>query len=94
MESEKVEGSTIENVFMKIVLKEQDNKIVFVDELDMIKSEILRIISDVVELSHFFKRPETTISKTDNEFIWKVPLDDEVVENIKNQITSVIKDNI
>ncbi len=49
---EKQFDSNIENVFMSLVLTEKDNKIEFTDELSFVKSEILRIIQDLVELTH------------------------------------------
>ena len=69
---EKEFNSPIENVFMTLVLMEKDNQISFTDDLSFVKSEILRIITDLVELSHTFKRPESSISKSEKEYLWKV----------------------
>jgi len=91
---EKQFDSNIENVFMLLVLTEKDNKIEFTDDLSFVKSEILRIITDLVELTHQFKRPETSISKSDKEYLWKIPLDDEIVDDVNENITEVLEENM
>ena len=84
----------IEEVFLVIKLKDEDQMISFTDGLDFIKQELLKLIKIVVETSHNIPRPENSWSRSDKTCLSKVPLDDQVVIELSQEIEEIIEMNI
>jgi hypothetical protein len=76
----------LEDIFLVVKLKDEDNTIVFYDGLHHIKEELIRVINEVVSCSHSFPRPENTLARRDKQTIWKVAFEDELVCRIEAEI--------
>lgn len=91
---EKDPKGEIEEVFLVIKLKDEDQIISFTDPLDYIKQELLKLIKMVVETSHNIPRPENSWSRSDKTCLSKVPLNDQVVIEVTEEIEEIIDENI
>jgi len=60
-------------------LKYEDG-VKFADSLDYVKQKLLELIGSFVETSHNFSRPDNTLAKTEKTIIWKIEMEDEVVQ--------------
>jgi len=94
VEMEKDPKGGIEEVFLVIKLKDEDQIISFTDSLDLIKQELLKLIKIVVETSHNIPRPENSWSRSDKTCLSKVLNDDQVVIQVTDEIEEIIEINI
>lgn len=94
VQMEKDPKGGIEEVFLVIKLKDEDQIISFTDSLDYIKQELLKLVKMVVETSFNIPRPENSWSRSDKNCLSKVPLDDQVVVELTVEIDEIIEGNI
>lgn len=56
---------------------ERDGKMHFEDTIPTIKDQLLRIFDELIKVSHQLARPETSLRKSDKQFLPEMTLDDE-----------------
>jgi hypothetical protein len=84
----------IEDVFLVLEMKDEENQILFNTPLQEIKGLLLQIIEMVYSVSHNFSRAEVTISRSDKNRLWEILEKDEVVQGVTNEIESIIDSNL
>jgi dynein heavy chain len=97
IEMEKNPRGGIEDVFLIVKLRDDEVEgiIQFADGLDFVKNELLRIVRDIVETSHNFGRPEyNNNARGDKQMLTKVPLDDQIVNEVAEEIEMVLDSNL
>lgn len=87
--------SPIEDVFLVVKLKYEQNKIEFADNLfQLIKPELLRLIEEIQKCSMNFPRPENNIARSEKQNLWILPTDDENYQKVYQNIDSILDQNL
>jgi len=55
---------------------EKDGKTYYEDPMPSIKDALLRIFDELIKVSHQLSRPETTLRKTDKQFLPEMTMED------------------
>ena len=84
----------LEDSFLSLRLIEQHSQITFESPLLSIKKILIKIVEDIVKQSQNLPRPENTISRSDKQHLWQVPIDDELVKHSTVDCESVIERNL
>lgn len=80
IEREKDCSQPIEDVFLHVKLIDEDNHIIFSEDLyDNIKNCLVKLIDDIVKTTQGFPRPENTIAKNETMTLYDIPFTDEVI---------------
>ena len=53
-----------------------------------------RLIKNIIETTQNFQRPENGLARSEKNFIWAVPFEDLLVQEIYNDIEQVIDANV
>mmetsp|Transcript_23930 Transcript_23930/g.20947 ORF Transcript_23930/g.20947 Transcript_23930/m.20947 type:complete len:356 (+) Transcript_23930:114-1181(+) len=94
IENEKDFRKDIEDVFLVVKMICQDRSVIFGDSLSYIRSELLKIIDNIVDVSRKFQRAENSIARSEKTDLWPVSLEDEVIQNCFKDIENIIQHNI
>jgi hypothetical protein len=52
------------------------------------------VVRNIIDATNQFLRPENLLARSEKNFIWAVPFDDLLVQEIYSSIESVINENI
>ena len=84
--------------FIEVELKEHPSgeKFTFSDELDDLHASLTNVIKDIIECSKGVERPDNMFIKNPEKHsnLWNVPLDDEEVKNMYDEIDTIISENL
>ena len=84
----------IEDVFILLEMKDEDNQIVFLTELSKIKSDLLKIIENITSVSQHPSRAESKMSRSEKSKLWEITHEDEVVQDITREVDSILDENL
>jgi hypothetical protein len=68
--------------------------IVFETALEEIRATLLQIIRNIIESTQSLSRPENGLARSEKSFLWAVPFEDLLVQQIYSEIDGIIQDNM
>lgn len=69
---------------------ERDGKMYFEDTMPSIKDQLLRIFDELIKVSHQLSRPETSLRKSDKQFLPEMTLDDEKYRAAQTELLPIL----
>jgi ABC-type dipeptide/oligopeptide/nickel transport system ATPase component len=65
---------------------ENEGKMIYVDQMQMIKESLMKIFDELMKVSHQLIRPESNLRKTEKQFLPEMNFED---ESYRNALTEV-----
>lgn len=69
---------------------ERDGKMYFEDTMPSIKDSLLRIFDELIRVSHQLARPETSLRKSEKQFLPEMTLEDERYRSAQSELSPVL----
>lgn len=79
-----------QNAFLIVKMVEKDNKMVYVDPMPAIKDSLLKIFDELIKVSQQLMRPESTLRKTEKQFLPEMNFEDEKYRNALTEVSPVL----
>jgi hypothetical protein len=79
-----------EDAFLIVKMVEREGKMYFEDTMPSIKDQLLRIFDELIKVSHQLSRPETSLRKSDKQFLPEMTLDDEKYRAAQTELLPVL----
>ena len=79
-----------ENAFLIVKMVEREGRMHFEDTMPSIKESLLHIFDELIRVSQQLARPETSLRKSDKQFLPEMTLDDEKYRAAQTELSPVL----
>ena len=69
---------------------EREGKVIYVDQMAGIKDSLLKIFDEIIKVSHQLIRPESTLRKTEKQFLPEMNFEDESYRNALTEVSPAL----
>lgn len=79
-----------EDAFLIDKMVEKDGVFFYEDTVSIIKESLLKIFDELIKVSHQLSRPETTLRKSEKQFLPEMTLEDEKYRGAYSELSPVL----
>lgn len=79
-----------EDAFLIVGMVERDRKMAYIDQMPLIKDSLLRVFDELIKVSHQLIRPESTLRKTEKQFLPEMSFEDESYRNALTEVSPAL----
>lgn len=81
-----------EKAFLIVGLIENDGKMMYSDPMPTIKESLIKIFDEIIKVSHQLIRPESTLRKTEKQFLPEMSFEDESYRLALTDVSPALND--
>lgn len=81
-------------MFLVVKITCEEKPLLFQNNLQNVRQELLKLIDNIVDVSRGFVRAENNIARSERTVLWPVSLEDEVIQNAFKDIENTINENM